>query len=76
MQKMHDEYEAKIEKHDLATLTIHIRPDQLEEVGFVYFVVKQLNFFGINIMQVHSTLSELTLLLKKEDVRNAMSVLL
>ena len=44
MTDFHVKNPAKVEKHDLAMLTIHIRPDQLEEVGFMYFVVKQLNF--------------------------------
>jgi hypothetical protein len=37
--------------------------------------VKQLNFFGVNIIELYTTQTELSVLINKEDLNAAMNIL-
>jgi hypothetical protein len=39
------QFRPKVRKDDLVALVLHIPPEYLDEKGFLYYVVKQLNYF-------------------------------
>lgn len=45
MAEICERFSPKIMKQDLVSLVIHIPAEYLEEKGFLYYVVKQLNYF-------------------------------
>lgn len=53
---------------DLASLTVSIPVSGIETVGYFYVLTKALNWNNINIIEIVSTLTELTFLLKEKDV--------
>ena len=57
----------------LTSLTIMIPPEALNTVGFFYTVTKSLNWENINIVEIVSTLSEMTLILKESDLSRAFN---
>lgn len=80
------DYESIVEKvfHDekrvsrvrnLAALGIHLTPKVVEVPGVYYAILKQLTWSGINVVEVVSTMTELTLLLEKKSVEKAFVVL-
>jgi aspartokinase len=80
------DYEGIVEKvfHDekrvsrvrnLAALGIHLTPKVVEVPGVYYAILKQLTWSGINVVEVVSTMTELTLLLEKKNVEKAFLVL-
>ena len=61
--------------HDLTALVIYIPAEYLEKKGFVYYIVKQLNYFWVNIVELYSTQTEFTILVQKEDIKIAVNLL-
>ncbi len=60
---------------DLVSIIFHIPPDFIEEKWVLYHIVKQLNYFWVNIIELYTTLSEVTIIIRKENLNAAMSVL-
>ncbi len=60
---------------NLAALGIHLTPKVVEVPGVYYAILKQLTWSGINVVEVVSTMTELTLLLEKKNVEKAFLVL-
>jgi len=61
--------------HDLSAIIIHIPPEYLEEKGILYYIVKQLNYFWVNIIELYTTLSEVSILIRKENLNAALGIL-
>lgn len=59
----------------LASVTIKIPIDVVETVGFFYIITKALNWENINIIEIVSTLTELTFIVKEDDAPKAFKVL-
>ena len=60
---------------ELASVTIKIPIDVVETVGFFYIITKALNWENINIIEIVSTLTELTFIVKEDDAPRAFKVL-
>ena len=59
----------------LSSLTIKIPIEALETAGLFYIVTKALNWENINITEIVSTLTEMTLIVREADVGHAFGVL-
>lgn len=59
----------------LSSLTIKIPLDAVEQVGLFYVVTKALNWVNINIIEIVSTLTEMTFILKENDISKAFNTL-
>jgi len=62
-------------KTDLATITMGLPVENTEISGFYYFILKNLAWEGVNIMDVISTTNEFTIVVKEEDTTRAFSIL-
>jgi aspartokinase len=60
---------------NLAAVGIHLTPKVVEVPGVYYAILKQLTWSGINVIEVVSTMTELTLMLEKKNVEKAFLVL-
>ncbi len=60
---------------NLSSLTIHIPIEAVEIMGFFYVVTKALNWENINIIEIVSTLTEMTFILREEDISRAFNVM-
>jgi hypothetical protein len=74
------EYELRSEKiirkiSGLSSLSIKFPPALVETPGFFSLVTRQLTWHGVNIFEMVSTLTELTLVLSNDDVTKAYGVL-
>lgn len=63
-------------KTDLSTITMKLPDENTEISGFYYFILKNLAWEGINIMEVISTTNEFTIVVRDVDVQKAFSILL
>jgi hypothetical protein len=61
---------------DLAGITIRLAPETVDTPGVHYSVLKQLAMRAINMVEVVSTYTELTLILERDQVDRAFSALL
>ncbi|MDP3639618.1 MAG: hypothetical protein Q8R53_00240 [Nanoarchaeota archaeon] len=59
----------------LSSLTVKIPLEAVEQVGLFYVVTKALNWENINIIEIVSTLTEMTFILREDDVSRAFSAL-
>lgn len=59
----------------LSSLMVKIPVEAVEQVGLFYVVTKALNWENINIIEIVSTLTEMTFILKEEDVSRAFTAL-
>ncbi|HUK14279.1 MAG TPA: hypothetical protein VLW17_13355 [Thermoanaerobaculaceae bacterium] len=60
---------------DLSAIVIPLPPKSVQTPGVHYTLLKQLAFHDLNVVEVVSTYSELTIVLAKEEVDRAFSVL-
>jgi len=60
---------------DLSAIVIPLPPKSVQTPGVHYTLLKQLAFFGLNVVEVVSTYGELTIVLAKADVDRAFSIL-
>lgn len=60
---------------NLSSLTVKIPIEALETIGLFYVVTKALTWDNINIIEIVSTLTEMTFILKEDDVSNAFNTL-
>ncbi len=65
----------KMELKGLSEIAIRFPKDYLYEPGFIYSITRHFAWYGINIVEIVSTLSELILVVKSEDSTNAYSAL-
>ena len=63
-------------KTDLSTITMKLPDENTEISGFYYFILKNLAWEGVNIMEVISTTNEFTIVVRDVDVQKAFSILL
>lgn len=59
---------------NLSSLTVKMPIEAVEAVGPIYTVAKALNWENIAIIEIVSTLTEMTLILKEEDVSRAFGI--
>lgn len=60
---------------NLAAVGIHYTPRIVDMPGVYYSILKQLMWGGINVVELVSTYTELTIVLEKRDVDRAFSIL-
>ena len=60
---------------NLSSLTIKIPIEAVEQIGLFYIVTKALNWENINIIEIVSTLTEMTFILKEDDISQAFNIL-
>lgn len=60
---------------DLSAIVIPLPPKSVQTPGVHYTLLKQLAFHDLNVVEVVSTYSELTIVLAKEEVDRAFSIL-
>lgn len=60
---------------NLSSLAIKIPLEAVEQVGLFYVITKALNWENINIVEIVSTLTEMTFILKEDDISRAFTVL-
>ena len=62
--------------NDLASITIKLPKDNLEQSGVYYFILKQFAWANIAVQEVISTTHEMTIVVKEEDVNETFSILM
>ncbi|MCX6708050.1 MAG: hypothetical protein NTW67_00165 [Candidatus Woesearchaeota archaeon] len=60
---------------NLSSLTVKIPIEALESAGLFYVVTKSLTWENINIVEIVSTLTEMTFILREDDVSSAFNTL-
>ncbi len=67
----------KIKKRikNLSSLTVNIPITAIETVGLFYIVTRALNWENINIIDIVSTLTEMTFMVKEEDTAKSFEIL-
>jgi len=58
----------------LGAISIRFSEETLSTPGFIAYVLKELAWYGVNIVEVVSTYTELSVVLKEEDVAKAYNV--
>lgn len=61
---------------DLASITIKLPKDNLEQSGVYYFILKQLAWANIAVQEVISTTHEMTIVVKEKDVNETFAILM
>jgi hypothetical protein len=61
---------------DLASITIKLPKENLEQSGVYYFILKQLAWANIPLQEVISTTHEMTIVVKEEDVNETFAILM
>lgn len=61
---------------DLASVTIKLPASNSETYGVYYYILKQLAWEGINVVQIVSTALEFTLVVNQKDINHTFSLLL
>ncbi|CAM1371305.1 hypothetical protein [Tenacibaculum soleae] len=62
--------------NDLASITIKLPKDNLEQSGIYYFILKQFAWANIAVQEVISTTHEMTIVVKEEDVNETFAILM
>ncbi len=60
---------------NVSSITIHLPKDAVTTSGIFYFFIKSLAWEGVNILDILSTHSELTLIFQSEDINTAFGLL-
>lgn len=61
---------------DLASITIKLPKDNLDQSGVYYFILKQLAWANIPLQEIISTTHEMTIVVKEEDVNETFAILM
>lgn len=61
---------------DLASITIKLPKENLEQSGVYYFILKQLAWADIPLQEVISTTNEMTIVVKEKDINQTFSILM
>ncbi|WP_233883185.1 hypothetical protein [Tenacibaculum piscium] len=62
--------------NDLASITIKLPKNNLEQSGIYYFILKQFAWANIAVQEIISTTHEMTIVVKEEDVNETFSILM
>ena len=62
--------------NDLASITIKLPKDNLEQSGIYYFILKQFAWANIAVQEVISTTHEMTIVVKEADVNETFAILM
>ncbi len=62
--------------NNLASITIKLPKDNLEQSGVYYFILKQFAWANIAVQEVISTTHEMTIVVKEEDVNETFAILM
>ncbi|WCC44857.1 hypothetical protein PJW08_15175 [Tenacibaculum finnmarkense] len=62
--------------NDLASITIKLPKDNLEQSGIYYFILKQFAWANIAVQEIISTTHEMTIVVKEEDVNETFAILM
>jgi len=80
METLMDElfkHEIKVsKKENLSSITLNLPAENTEVAGFYYYILKNLAWEGINILEVISTTNEFTLIVQDREVNEAFNVLM
>lgn len=60
----------------LASITIKLPKDNLEQPGIYYFILKQLAWANIPLQEIISTTNEMTIVVKEKDINEAFAILM
>ena len=77
-KKILDLFPKKIVKkkiRDLSSLTINIPEEAVETIGLFYIVTRALNWENINIVDIVSTFTEMTFIVKEDDTSRSFNIL-
>ncbi len=76
-KKIIEQYDLKIKKthKNLSSITIRISEEATNTIGFFYIITKELAFNNINLYEILSTYTELTLILNEKQIIKAFEVL-
>ena len=61
---------------DLASITIKLPKENLEQSGIYYFILKQLAWADISLQEVISTTNEMTIVVKEKDINETFAILM
>ncbi len=61
---------------DLASITIKLPKENLEQSGVYYFILKQFAWANIAVQEVISTTHEMTIVVKEKDINETFSILM
>jgi aspartokinase len=61
---------------DLASITIKLPKNNLDQSGVYYFILKQLAWANIPLQEIISTTHEMTVVVKEEDVNETFAILI
>lgn len=61
---------------DLASITIKLPKDNLDQSGIYYFILKQLAWANIPLQEIISTTHEMTIVVKEKDVNETFAILM
>ncbi|SOS47938.1 conserved hypothetical protein [Tenacibaculum dicentrarchi] len=62
--------------NDLASITIKLPKNNLEQSGIYYFILKQFAWANIAVQEIISTTHEMTIVVKEEDVNETFAILM
>ena len=62
--------------NDLASITIKLPKENLEQSGIYYFILKQFAWANIAVQEVISTTHEMTIVVKEKDINQTFSILI
>ncbi|OSY89009.1 hypothetical protein WH52_04950 [Tenacibaculum holothuriorum] len=62
--------------NDLASITIKLPKENLEQSGIYYFILKQFAWANIAVQEVISTTHEMTIVVKERDVNETFAILM
>lgn len=68
-------YEVKKSEENLALLVVRISERFFGEKGIIYYITKQLSFFGVSIVEMRTSLAEASILIHDKDKKTAISIL-
>ena len=62
--------------NELASITLKLPKNNLEQSGIYYFILKQLAWADIPVQEIISTTNEMTIVVKESDVNKTFSILM
>lgn len=74
IQQIFSKEETEIIINDLSALILRIPPESWKIVGLFYIVIKKLSWHNIGVIEIVSTLTEMTFIIRKEDTGRAFDV--
>jgi hypothetical protein len=70
-----DGEEIKTTHKEIAAITIKLPSVKSDVYGFFYYILKQLAWYGINIIEIVSTSHELSIVMNESDTEKALKIL-